>query len=228
MAVRTQRVVVRRFGLVNYDSSWRAMRDFTASRTADTPDELWLLQHSPVFTLGLKHRNARSADLHGVPLVHSDRGGDVTYHGPGQVVAYLLADLARLKLGIKALVHGLEQAVIDLLAGLEIPGDRRHGAPGVYVDHKKIAALGLRVRRGCSYHGLALNVNMDLTPFSWIDPCGYKGLEVTQLADFDVQATTDEVAGALSGYLLDRVGYNSPAVRTLPRLNPSGTGIYEK
>lgn len=228
MSTQADRIIVRRLGSVDYESCWRAMRDFTDARTSETPDELWLLQHAPVFTLGCKHRGDRTDDLNGVPMVSSDRGGGVTYHGPGQVVTYLLADLARLNLGIKALVHTLEQTVIELLGGFGIQGERRSGAPGVYVDRKKIAALGLRVRRGCSYHGLALNVDMDLTPFSWIDPCGFKGMEVTQLAEFGVQTPADEVAETLSGHLLDRLGYNATAVpvRERPARNPSGTGIY--
>ena len=202
------RIIVRRFGLVEYESSWRAMRDFTSTRVSDTPDELWLLQHPPVFTLGLKKRGEQTGDNHGVRRVYSDRGGDVTYHGPGQVVAYLLADLRRANIGIKSLVHAMEQCIIDLLADWNIRGERLSGAPGVYVEGKKIAALGLRVRRGCTYHGLALNVAMDLTPFSWIDPCGYAGMEVTQLADLAIGARLDAVADAVCEHLIHQLGYN--------------------
>lgn len=170
-------------GLQDYRATWEAMRSFTASRTLETPDALWLLEHPPVFTLGQAGRREHLLDPGSIPIVHTDRGGQVTYHGPGQLIAYVLLDLRRAGIGVKALVHRLEQAVIDLLETYGIPGERRPGAPGVYVAGAKIAALGLRVRNGCCYHGLALNVAMDLTPFGRINPCGYPGLAVTQLAE---------------------------------------------
>ena len=162
------------------------MQHFTAERDADTADEIWLLQHPPVFTLGLAGKPEHLLRDIGVPLVQVDRGGQITYHGPGQIVAYLLLDLNRRRLKVRELVHAMEQAIIDLLADYAIAAARRPGAPGVYVGEAKVAALGLRVRRGCSYHGLSLNVAMDLAPFAAINPCGYSGLPVTQLRDLGV------------------------------------------
>ena len=172
---------LRRLGQVDYAACLAAMQDFTDRRDQDTSDELWLVQHPPVFTLGLAGKAEHVLDAGDIPVVQCDRGGQVTYHGPGQVVLYTLLDLKRADIGVKALVTTLEQAVIDLLATLGIDGERRAGAPGVYVAGAKIAALGLRVRRGCAYHGLSLNVAMDLAPFERINPCGYAGLAVTDL-----------------------------------------------
>ncbi len=172
---------LRRLGRVDYAACLAAMQAFTDQRDADTPDECWLVEHPPVFTLGLAGKPEHVLDAGDIPVVRCDRGGQVTYHGPGQVVLYTLLDLKRADIGVKALVTALEQAVIDLLAPLGITGERRIGAPGVYVAGAKIAALGLRVRRGCCYHGLSLNVAMDLAPFGRINPCGYAGLAVTDL-----------------------------------------------
>jgi lipoyl(octanoyl) transferase len=169
------------------------MQRFTEERTADTPDELWLVEHPPVFTVGLNGKAEHLLNPGAIEVVQVDRGGQVTYHGPGQVVLYLLVDLRRRGLGVRALVNLMEQAVIDLLAGYGIAANARQDAPGVYVDGAKVASLGLRVRRGCSYHGLALNVAMDLEPFSRINPCGYPGLAVTQLRELGV---TDGMAAA--------------------------------
>jgi lipoyl(octanoyl) transferase len=181
-------------GLADYTTTWKEMQAFTDTRTAETPDELWLLQHSRVFTLG---RNGKTEHLlhhtGDIPVIQVDRGGQVTYHGPGQLVAYPLLDLKRRRLGIQSLVRILEQSVINLLADYSIRAGRRDKAPGVYVDGRKIAALGLRVRRGCCYHGLSLNVDMDLSPFSMINPCGFADLEVTQLADLGVDVPLDAV-----------------------------------
>jgi lipoyl(octanoyl) transferase len=185
---------VRRLGLVAYEPIWRAMQHFTAERDADTADEIWLLQHPPVFTLGLAGKPEHLLRDIGVPLVQVDRGGQITYHGPGQIVAYLLLDLNRRRLKVRELVHAMEQAIIDLLADYAIAAARRPRAPGVYVGDAKVAALGLRVRRGCSYHGLSLNVAMDLAPFAAINPCGYSDLPVTQLRDLGV-ADVPEAAG---------------------------------
>ena len=179
---------------MEYEPIWRAMQHFTAERDADTADEIWLLQHPPVFTLGLAGKPEHLLRDIGVPLVQVDRGGQITYHGPGQIVAYLLLDLNRRRLKVRELVHAMEQAIIDLLADYAIAAARRPGAPGVYVGEAKLAALGLRVRRGCSYHGLSLNVAMDLAPFAAINPCGYSGLPVTQLRDLGV-ADAPEAAG---------------------------------
>ena len=174
--------VIRRLGLVEYEPTWRAMQDFTAARGADTADEIWLLQHPPVFTLGMAGKREHLLTDIGIPVVAIDRGGQVTYHGPGQIVIYLLLDLKRCGFGIKELVRRMEQAIIDLLAETGIRAERLAGAPGVYVAGAKIAALGLRVRNGCTYHGLSLNLDMDLSPFQAINPCGYAGMAVTQVS----------------------------------------------
>ncbi len=208
LRVAEQEIAVRSLGRVDYEHTWRAMRDFTAARNAGTLDELWLLEHPPVYTMGLKGHARAPAAWHDIPVVRTDRGGDMTYHGPGQLVAYLLLDLAHLGLGVKGLVRLLEQAVIDLLADAGIAAQRHAGAPGVYVENKKIAALGLRVRAGRCYHGLALNVDMDLAPFAHIDPCGTPGLDVTQLADLGVTPNMESVRRQLLERLLNRLGYN--------------------
>jgi lipoyl(octanoyl) transferase len=171
-------IVVRRLGVLDYVAALERMRAFTSARSGETPDEVWLLEHPPVYTLGQGAEHAGVAN--GIPLIKSDRGGDITYHGPGQVILYTLVDLARRGIRVRQFVRLLEQAVIDLLEGR---GERRDGAPGVYVGGAKIAALGIRVRQGRAYHGLALNVDMDLAPFGAIDPCGDPGLQVTQLKD---------------------------------------------
>ena len=193
---------VRHLGLVAYEPTLRAMRDFTAARTADAEDQLWMLEHPPVFTLGLAGRDDHVLAPGDIPVVRIDRGGQVTYHGPGQVVAYLLLDLRRRGYGVKELVRRIEAAVIELLNGYGIAGQRRPGMPGVYVGEAKIAAVGLRVSRGCTYHGLALNVDGDLEPFRRIDPCGYPNLAVTRLADHGVRdsisAVQQKLADALS------------------------------
>ena len=173
----------RALGLVAYEPTWRAMQAFNAARTPETPDELWLCEHPPVFTLGLAGRREHVLAPGAIPVVTTDRGGQVTYHGPGQAMAYLMLDLRRARLGPRELVRRLEQAVIDLLSDYGIEGRRRAGMPGAYVGDAKVAAIGLRIARGCTYHGLALNVDMDLSPFSAIDPCGYPGLQVTQMRD---------------------------------------------
>jgi len=187
-------LILRRLGRVEYAPTLAAMQAFTATRTPDTPDELWLLEHPPVFTLGQAGKREHVLQDIGIPVVPIDRGGQVTYHGPGQVVIYLLLDLKRRGYGVKELVRRMEQAVIDLLAEVGIKGERLAGAPGIYVDGAKIAALGLRVKGGCTYHGLALNVHMDLAPFRAINPCGYAGMAVTQLRDLGC-GLSPEVAG---------------------------------
>ena len=182
----TDTLLIRRPGRVDYRQAWQDMQAFTDTRNADTPDELWLLEHPPVYTLGRNGKDEHLIDPGEIPVIRVDRGGQVTYHGPGQLVAYTLVDIRRRHLGVQSLVHSLEQAVIDLLADHGVSATRRAKAPGVYVDDRKVAALGLRVRRGCTFHGLALNVDMDLAPFSRINPCGYEGLEVTQLRDLGI------------------------------------------
>ena len=195
-------MIVKRLGLVEYAPALEAMRVFTAERGADTPDEIWLLQHPPVYTLGQagkpEHLLQNPA---GIPLVKIDRGGQITYHGPGQLVAYLLLDLPRRKLKVRELVHLMEQAIIDTLADFGLTAVRKDGAPGVYIAGDKIAALGLRVKNGCSYHGLAINVDADLVPFGWINPCGYEGLKTIRMKDFGVDAGVEQVGEVLLGHL---------------------------
>ena len=175
-------LIVRELGLQPYQQVWQDMRHFTDQRTASTADELWLLQHTPVFTLGKNGKPEHILDAADVPVIKSDRGGQVTYHGPGQIVVYTLLDLKRMNIGVRELVTRIENSVINLLGEYGITAAARKDAPGVYVGNSKIAALGLRVRKGCSFHGLSLNVDMDLAPFARINPCGYQGLEVTQLS----------------------------------------------
>lgn len=199
---------VRDLGQVAYEPVWRAMQSFTDDRGPDAPDEIWCLQHPPVFTLGQAGKPEHVLAPGDIPVIHVDRGGQVTYHGPGQVVLYPLLDLRRLGLGVRALVDLIEQALIDVLAEDGVVAARREGAPGVYVGEAKIAALGLRVRRGCSFHGLAFNVAMDLEPFSRINPCGYQGLAVTQLADHVAGATPESARDRLLARLVGLLGYN--------------------
>lgn len=197
----TDALVIRHLGQVEYETAWRDMQSFTNHRDRNTPDELWFLEHPPVFTLG---RNGRQEHLHrsgGIPVLKVDRGGQVTYHGPGQLVVYTLLNINRRQLGVQSLVRMLEQAVIDLCAGYGIEAQRRNSAPGVYVDERKVAALGLRVRKGCSFHGLSLNIDMDLAPFSMIDPCGYSDLEVTQLRDLGIETSMTTLTGQFQNHL---------------------------
>lgn len=197
--------IVRRLGRVEYAPTWRAMQDFTAQRTADTPDEIWLLEHPPVYTQGQAGKAEHLIAATDIPVVPIDRGGQITYHGPGQILAYVLVDLRRRGYGIRELVTRLEQAVIDLLAAHGVTAARLAGAPGVYVDGAKIAALGLRVRHGCTYHGLALNVDMDLRPFAAINPCGYAGMRVTQCRDSGVKLSMAEAGQVLVRCLQDTI-----------------------
>jgi len=196
---------VRSLGRLEYVPTWRAMQDFTARRTAETPDEIWLLEHPPVYTQGQAGKPEHLIAETYIPVVPIDRGGQITYHGPGQVVAYVLVDLRRRGYGIRELVARLEQAVIDLLAAQGVAAARLAGAPGVYVAGAKIAALGLRVKQGCTYHGLALNVDMDLAPFAAINPCGYAGMPVTQCRDLGVALPLAQVEEALGLALLNTI-----------------------
>jgi lipoyl(octanoyl) transferase len=198
-------LLVKRLGRVDYEPTFQAMQDFTAKRTAETPDELWIVEHPPVYTLGQAGKPEHILRDIGIPIVKIDRGGQVTYHGPGQVVVYLLLDLPRLKIKVRELVTAIEQAVIDLLAAYDVTAERREGAPGVYVGAAKVAALGLRIRNGCSYHGVSLNVDMDLSPFAAINPCGYAGLEVVQTKDLNIPLTAHEAGERLSQYLLQQL-----------------------
>jgi lipoyl(octanoyl) transferase len=198
--------LIRRLGLVEYESTWRAMQRFTAERTAATPDEIWFLEHPPVFTLGLNASRAHLLAPGEIPVVQIDRGGQVTYHGPGQLVVYPLIDLKRAGLGVRDFVTALENAVIALAADYHIRAACRRGAPGVYVGRCKLASVGVRVRRQGSYHGLALNVALDLEPFARINPCGYAGLQMTQLAALGGPAAVAEAAQRLEPHLLAALG----------------------
>lgn len=200
-------MIVRRLGLAPYEPTWRAMREFTAARGTQTPDELWLVEHPPVYTVGVAGREAHlpRAD-NGIPIVRTDRGGQITYHGPGQIVLYTLLDLGRRRLGVRTFVRLLEDAVIDLLGQHGIEAHGRVDAPGVYVGAAKVAALGLRIRHGRCYHGLAVNVAMDLTPFAVIDPCGYPQLTVTDLRTLGIEQPLDAAADALAAVLSRRLG----------------------
>jgi len=195
-------LLVKRLGRVEYEPTWQAMQSFTASRQPETPDELWIVEHPPVYTLGQAGKPEHVLQDIGIPIVKIDRGGQVTYHGPGQVVIYLLLDLSRLKIKVRELVTAIEQAVIDFLASHQVTAERHAGAPGVYVGEAKIAALGLKIKNGCSYHGLSLNVDMDLSPFAAINPCGYAGLKVIQTKDLNVPLTPFEAGEQLSKHLL--------------------------
>ena len=205
-APRAAEVRVRRLGRVEYEPAWRAMQEFTAQRGSDGADELWLTEHPPVYTLGIAGRAAHLPRVdNGVPVIKVDRGGQITYHGPGQVVAYLLLDMKRRGLSVRPLVRMMEHAVIDLLAAYGIAAEGRTEAPGVYVNGAKIAALGLRIRNGCCYHGLAFNVDMDLSPFHAIDPCGYSGLAVTQARDLGIADGPELLGGKLVDHLLRKL-----------------------
>jgi lipoyl(octanoyl) transferase len=198
--------VIRQLGRVEYALTLQAMQRFTAERTPDTPDEIWFLEHSPVFTLGMNASRAHLLAPGDIPVVQVDRGGQVTYHGPGQLVVYPLVDLKRARLGIRDFVTALERAVIDLAAASGIDAQCRRGAPGVYVAGEKLASVGVRVRRTGAYHGLALNVNLDLEPFARINPCGYAGLRMTQLAVLGGPGTVGAAAAALEPHLLRALG----------------------
>jgi len=199
-------MIVRQLGRAEYEPTWQAMQAFTAARSDGTPDELWVVEHPPVFTLGQAGKPEHLLRDTGIPLVKIDRGGQITYHGPGQVVVYVLVDLPRRKIKVRELVHRIEQAVIDCLGELGVDAVRRDGAPGVYVgtgeDLAKIAALGLRIRNGRSYHGVSLNVDMDLSPFSAINPCGYAGMAVTQTKDLGLALMPSQAADALTRHLV--------------------------
>jgi lipoyl(octanoyl) transferase len=203
--IRVEATVVRHLGLAEFVPTYQAMRGFTEDRNAKTPDELWVLEHPPVYTVGIAGRAEHFPRSGDVPIERIDRGGQITYHGPGQAIVYALVDLARRGLTVRGMVSLIERAVIELLEAHGVGAERRKGAPGVYADRAKIAALGLRVRRGCCYHGVALNVDMDLAPFAAIDPCGYPGLAVTQTRAHGVVAGAgemgDELARRIAGML---------------------------
>ncbi|OQW79265.1 MAG: octanoyltransferase [Proteobacteria bacterium ST_bin11] len=197
--------VLRNLGRQDYLGVWQAMQRFTAERNTDTPDQIWIVEHPPVYTLGLNGKREHLLKANAIEIVESDRGGQVTYHGPGQLVIYLLADLRRLSKGPRQMVTILENAVINTLRQYGIAAQAQPKAPGVYVDQQKIASLGLRIKHGCCYHGLSINNDMDLTPFADINPCGYPGLQVTQLADLGVKIRTQELAVPVVHQLLQAI-----------------------
>lgn len=199
--------VIRRLGLVEYEPTWRAMQRFTDERDPTTPDEIWFLEHPPVFTLGMNASRAHVLAPGDIPVIQIDRGGQVTYHGPGQLVVYPLVDLRRAGLGIRDLVTALERSVMALAAELGVTAECRRSAPGVYVGGRKLASVGIRVRRGASYHGLAMNVSLDLEPFGRINPCGYEGLRMTRLTDLAGPDSVGAAADALEPHLLRALGF---------------------
>jgi len=209
----SQTIVVRRLGMQDYQPLWHSMQDFTNRRGPDTRDEIWFTEHPPVFTLGLNAGREHLLAPGDIPVVQIDRGGQVTYHGPGQLMIYPLIDLRRSGIGVRHLVTALEQCVVRLAAGHGIDAAARPEAPGVYVLGRKIASVGLRVRRGASYHGMALNIDVDLEPFSRINPCGYRGLEMTDLRRLGVTATRSELTDAVQRHLLDELGFAARPVR---------------
>ena len=204
----TPTLFIRRLGRTEFESTWRAMQDFTTARNAEMPDEIWLTEHSPVYTLGLNRKDVRMPTRDDILVVNTDRGGKITYHGPGQTIIYLLIDLKRKGMNVRQLVSAMENSVVTLLAEMNVPALARADAPGVYVHDKKIASVGLRLKKECCYHGIALNVDMDLSPFSAIDPCGYRGLEVTQLRDLNIHLSQAETAEKLLKYLTKELGYS--------------------
>ena len=198
---------VKRLGIADYEPVWRRMREFTDQRDEATPDELWLVQHPPAFTQGQAGKSEHLLAPGDIPVIQVDRGGQVTYHGPGQIVAYPLLDITRMGLGVRDLVNRLEQAIIDVLAEYGITGERIEGAPGIYVSGDKVASIGLRVRKGRTFHGLAFNIRMDLEPFQRVNPCGYAGMKVTQLADL-AEVEYSEVEEHLVDSLAGQLGYS--------------------
>jgi lipoyl(octanoyl) transferase len=198
--------VIRHLGRTEFETTWRAMQYFTTNRHAKTPDEIWLTEHSPVYTLGLNRKDVRMPSRDDIHVVNTDRGGKITYHGPGQSIIYVLIDLKRKGINVRQLVSAMENSVVALLQEANIDAASKTDAPGVYVQEKKIASVGLRLKKECCYHGLSLNVDMDLSPFSAIDPCGYQGLEVTQLKALGVDLTQTEAATILLKYLTKELG----------------------
>jgi len=193
---------IKALGMVDYEPTWHAMQKFTAERTADTVDEIWLVQHPPTYTQGQAGKPEHLLHQTNIPVVKIDRGGQITYHGPGQIVAYLLLDLRRWKINVRELVRLMEQAVIDLLAEYGVKAEGREDAPGVYVGDAKIAALGLKIKNGCCYHGLSFNVDMDLSPFDNINPCGYEGLRITQVLELGITVPWEELQAQLTQNLV--------------------------
>jgi len=217
-------IVVRKFGITEYVTTYDQQKSYTLERGPGTIDQLWCLQHFPVYTLGLAGKSEHILDAGTIPVQKSDRGGQVTYHGPGQLVIYPLIDLKRKNISIRQYVYLLEQAVVAMLNEVGIAAHRKDQAPGVYVDQKKIAALGIRVRGGCSYHGLSLNVDMDLTPFQGINPCGYPLLEVTKLSALGVQISVEQAGTILVPYITNCLGFENLDSGSSAVTNPTETG----
>ena len=209
MSDLTDILIIRELGQREYEPVWHEMQTFNQTRDQQTKDELWIVEHPPVFTLGLNGKNEHILDAGNIPVIEVDRGGQVTYHGPGQLVIYPLLNIERRKIGVRQLVSILEQTVIDLLSSYNIHAQSRSDAPGVYVNDAKIAALGLRIKRCCSYHGLSLNINMDLEPFSRINPCGYAGMAVTQCSDLGIHDSFDSISQNLVALLSKSLGCES-------------------
>jgi lipoyl(octanoyl) transferase len=210
VSVNVRDIIIRDLGLCDYQETWKNMRDFTESRNESTLDEIWLLQHPAVFTQGLAGKAEHVLNPHHIPVVQTDRGGQVTYHGPGQFILYALIDLSRKQLQARSLVTQLENTVITLLSELSITAYAKPHAPGVYVDDAKICSIGLRIRRGASYHGIALNVDMDLTPFSYINPCGHKNLMMTSIRTLQPHRTIEAIQAAITPLFLKNFGYHHP------------------
>ena len=210
-----QPLVVKNLGEEPYTETWQAMKSFTDSRDEWAADEFWFVQHPPVYTLGQAGKVEHLLTPGDIPIVHSDRGGQVTYHGPGQLVCYLLLDIRRLQLGVRDLVTAIEQSIVQLINSYGVAAEAEPEAPGVYVDGRKLAALGLRIRKGCSYHGLSLNVDMDLGPFSHINPCGMEGLEVVDMKRLGIDCSMAKIREELSNILVQQIGYDGdPRLRT--------------
>lgn len=204
-----QSLVVKNLGVEHYTETWQAMKKFTDSREAHAADEIWFVQHPPVYTLGQAGKVEHLLTPGDIPVVHSDRGGQVTYHGPGQLVCYLLLDVRRRQLGVRDLVTAIEQSIVQLVDAYGVVSESKREAPGVYVDGRKLAALGLRIRKGCSYHGLSLNVDMDLEPFSNINPCGFEGLEVIDMKRLGIDRSMTELRKELTDILIHQMGYDT-------------------
>lgn len=209
MKAHSNKLIIRDLGTQDYQPIWQAMQNFTTKRDESTADELWCLQHPPVFTMGLNGKDKHLLNVENIPVINIDRGGQVTYHGPGQLVIYTLLDLKRLNIGVKELVTTIETAIIELLKQYGINATGKENAPGVYVNEEKIAALGLRIKKNKSYHGLSLNIDMNLSPFQQINPCGYAGMAVTQVKNLFDECNFNSVKSDLISILSNQLGYNS-------------------
>lgn len=210
-------LIIKELNLSEYEDIHSLMKEFTTNRTNDTSDEIWFLEHPPVFTLGLAAKSEHILQKTHIPIIQTDRGGQVTYHGPGQLICYFLIDLKRKKFGVKEFVYKIEQAVIDFLTSLKIKAHRIENAPGIYVNNKKICSMGLKIKKSCSYHGISFNVDMDLTPFNYINPCGYKNLQLTQLKDFNINLSLTEVNTLLMPFLAKNLGYKEQQYKEQPQ-----------